>query len=171
MGQSLATIDFSWIDPYRSYSSMREHSYPPFGDSQVAVIAGEDLRHASWFADEVGIDFPSVAGAVDRMRRAFLAAERPAPESAVIQLSRREAHAGVIAPLEVPLVCTCRRCGGRGESWTEPCPRCDGRGTERLRRQLRVTIPAGVRHGTRYLFTVTPPHNPPTRIELSVLVA
>lgn len=150
---------------------MRGHSFPPFGGSQLAVIASEDFRHASCFADEVVIDFPSVAGAVDRIRRAFLAEERPAPESAVIQLSRREAHAGVIAPLEVPLVCTCRRCGGRGESWTEACSRCEGRGTERLPQLLRVTIPAGVLHGTRFLFTVTPPHNPPTRIELSVLVA
>jgi hypothetical protein len=156
---------------------MRGRSYPPFGDScpnrhsQVAVIAGEDLRHAACFADEVVVDFPSVAGAVDRMRRAFLAEERPAPETAVLQLSRREAHDGVIAPLEVPLVCTCRVCGGRGESWTESCPHCGGRGTERLRQQLRVTIPAGVLHGTRFLFTVTPKHNPPTRIELSVLVA
>lgn len=150
---------------------MRGRFYPPFGGSQVAVIAGEDLRHASWFADEVGIDFPSVAGAVDRMRRAFVADERPAPESAVLQLSARQAHCGVIAPLEVPLLCTCPRCGGRGELWTEPCPHCHGRGTERLRQQLRVTIPAGVMHGTRFLFTVTPPHNPPTRIELSVLVA
>lgn len=150
---------------------MPRRSFPPFGDNQVAVIAGEDLRHGEWFADEVVIDFPSVAGAVDRMRRSFLAAERPAPETAVIQLSRREAHYGVIAPLEVPLVCTCRRCGGRGESWTESCRHCGGRGTERLRQQLRVTIPAGVSHGTRFVFTVTPPHNPPTRIELSVLVA
>lgn len=150
---------------------MRGRSYPPFGGNQLAVIAGEDLRHAACFADEVVIDFPSVAGAVDRIRRAFLAAERPAPERAVIQLSRRDAHRGVIAPLEVPLVCTCRRCGGRGESWTESCLDCGGRGTERLRQQLRVTIPAGVLDGTRFVFTVTPPHDPPTRIELSVLVA
>jgi len=150
---------------------MRARADSPFGGSRVAVIAGEDLRHAVCFADEVVIDFPSVAAAVDRMRRSFLAEERPAPETAVIQLSRLDAHRGVIAPLEVPLVCTCRCCGGRGESWTESCLHCGGRGTERLRQQLRVTIPAGVLHGTRFVFTVTPRHNPPTRIELSVLVA
>lgn len=150
---------------------MRGRPYPPFGGNQLAVITGEDPRHASCFADEVIIDFPSVAGAVDRIRRAFLADERPAPETAVIQLSRRDADRGVIAPLEVPLICTCRRCDGRGESWTESCLHCGGRGTERLRQQLRVTIPAGVLDGTRFVFTVTPPHNPPTRIELSVLVA
>jgi len=150
---------------------MRGRADSPFGGSQVGVIAAEELRHGVCFADEVVIDFPSVAAAVDRMRRAFLAEERPAPEMAVIQLSRRDAHRGVIAPLEVPLVCTCRQCGGRGESWTESCLHCGGRGTERLRQQLRVTIPAGVLHGTRFVFTVTPPHNPPTRIELSVLVA
>lgn len=147
---------------------MRGHSFPP---KQVAVTASDESRHVNCFADEVVIDFPSVADAVDRIRSAFLAEERPAPESAVIRLSRREARAGVIAPLEVPLACTCRHCGGRGESWTEACSRCDGRGTERLPQRLRVTIPAGVQHGTRFLFTVTPPHHPPTRIELSVLVA
>ena len=150
---------------------MPEQLYPPFGGSQVAVVAGDDLRQTNWFADEVGIDFPSVAEAVERMRRAFLAAERPAPESAVIQLSRREAHSGVIAPLEVPLVCTCRNCGGRGESWTEACTRCNGRGLELLRHLLQVRIPAGVIDGAHFCFTVIPRHNPPTRIELHVLVA
>lgn len=150
---------------------MSGHAFHPSRHDHVAVLAADEIRHAACFADEVAIDFPSVASAVERIRRAFQADERPAPESAVIQLSRRQAYAGVIAPLDVPLLCTCRRCGGRGESWTEACSRCDGRGTERLRQSLRVTIPAGVMHGTRFLFTVTPRHNPPTRIELSVLVA
>jgi hypothetical protein len=147
---------------------MRGHSFP---HNQVAVTSGDESRPASCFADEVAIDFPSVDGAVDRIRVAFLAEERPAPERAVIRLSPRDARAGVIAPLEVPLACTCRICGGRGESLTGACSCCDGRGTERLHQWLRVTIPPGVRHGTRFLFTVTPPHHPPTRIELRVLVA
>jgi hypothetical protein len=150
---------------------MRGRAFRPFGGDRVAVMPSDEIRHGACFADEVVIDFPSVAGAVERIRRAFLADERSTPECAVIQLSPREAHEGVVAPLEVPLVCTCTRCGGRGESWTEACSRCQGRGTERLPQMLRVSIPAGVHDGTRFSFTVTPRHNPPTRIELSVLVA
>lgn len=150
---------------------MPRRSFRPSHRDRVAVLEADDIRHAACFADEVVIDFPSVAGAVDRIRRSFLAHDRPAPESAVLTLSRHEAREGVVAPLEVPLARTCRRCGGRGESWTEACGRCGGCGIERRPQMLRVTIPAGVLDGTRFLFTVTPRHNPPTRIELSVLVA
>lgn len=150
---------------------MGGNSFRPFGSGAVAV-AGGDVRHdASCFADEVGIDFPSVAQAVDRMRNAFLAEERDAALSAAIHLSPREAREGATVPLEVPLRRTCDRCGGRGETWAERCGRCAGSGTELLRHQLQVSVPAGVIDGTRFHFTVTPRHNPPTRIELRVLVA
>jgi hypothetical protein len=150
---------------------MRGHTFRPFGGDQIAVLAGEDNRHdVSCFADEVVVDFPSVAPAVDRIRRGFLAEERPVTLSTAIEVSTREAVAGATLPLEVPVHCTCRGCGGRGESWTESCPRCHGRGTEVLRHLLQVTIPAGVADGTRFQFTVTPRHNPPTRIELHVFV-
>lgn len=126
---------------------------------------------ADCFADEVGIDFPSMAPAVDRMRRSFLAGERAAALSATIQVSRREAREGAAVPLSVPVSCTCGACGGRGESWTEPCSRCDGSGTEWRRHQLRVLVPAGVLDGACFQFTVAPRHDPPTRVELRVLVA
>ena len=136
------------------------------------VATGADMPHdASCFADEVVVDFPSVASAVDRMRTAFLADERGTSLSTQIQLSPREARSGATVPLEVPVRCTCHDCGGRGETWTEPCEHCAGRGTRLLRHQLQVSVPAGVVHGTRFYFTVTPRHDPPTRIELHVLVA
>ena len=123
------------------------------------------------FADEVGIDFPSVIPAVDRIRRSFLAEERRAALSATIRLSEREARRGATVPLVVPVSCTCHACGGRGESWTEPCGRCFGSGAELRRHQLQVAVPAGVLDGTRFNFTLAPRHNPPTRVELRVLVA
>lgn len=151
---------------------MRGNTFRPFGGGRVAVMSGENHRHEdSCFADEVVIDFPSVAPAVDRMRRAFLADERPATHGAVIQLTPREARHGATVPLDVPVCCTCRHCGGRGESWTEACERCEGRGSEMLRHQLQVSIPAGVLDGATFHFTVTSRHNAPTRIELQVLVA
>ena len=148
---------------------MRGNTFRPIGGDRVAIMAGEDSRlDVSCFADEVVIDFPSVAPAVDRMRRAFLADERPVTLSTSIRLSPREAISGATLPLEVPVRCTCSVCGGRGESWMAPCARCHGGGTELLRHSLQVTIPAGILDGARFQFTVTPRHNPSTRIELIV---
>jgi DnaJ-class molecular chaperone len=144
----------------------------PFGGDQVAVVGVDDGRQdASCFADEVVIDFPSVAPAVDRMRRAFVADERGEALRAAITLSTREAREGTTVPLEVPVRCTCKTCGGRGETWTESCGPCRGSGVEFLRHQLQVLVPAGVIDGARFSFTVTPRHHPSTRIELKVQIA
>jgi hypothetical protein len=171
IGHSFAAIDFSLDGPYRTPSSMRGHTLHPFGGDRLAVLTGDDSRHeVSCFADEVAIDFPSVALAVDRIRRAFLVDERPVTHRASIRLSPRDVAAGATVPLEVPVRCTCACCGGRGESWTERCARCHGLGTERLRHLLQVTVPAGVIDGARFYFTVTPRQHPPTRVELRVFV-
>lgn len=141
------------------------------GSGAIAVAGVESRHEISCFADEVVVDFPSVAPAVDRIRSAFLADERPAALIAMIQLSRREAREGTRIPLEVPVRTICHACGGRGETWSEPCVRCDGSGSELLRHQLQVSVPAGVLHGTRVHFSLTPRHHPPTRIELRVVVS
>jgi hypothetical protein len=151
---------------------MPGHTFRPFGHGHAGVLSPEDGRHdVSCFADEVIIDFPSVAPAVERMRRGFLGDDRPTSISAAIRLARRDALLGTTVPLEVPVRCTCSRCGGRGESWAERCARCLGRGCEELRHVVQVTIPAGVSNGARYAFTVTPRHSPPTRVELSIEVS
>ena len=170
IGHSLGAIDFSLCGTYGT-SFMGGNTFRPFGGSQVAVIGSEDSHHeVSCFADEVVVDFPSIVPAVDRIRSSFLAGERTAALDSSIRLSRREAADGATVPLEVPVRCHCHRCGGRGESWTERCPACGGSGIELLRHQLHVSIPAGVLDGTRFHFTVTPRHHPPTRIELRIIV-
>jgi hypothetical protein len=151
---------------------MREDPPGSFGGHDVEVRACDDTRTAGdCFADEVVIDFPSVAAAVDRMRRAFVADEHPVALDTVIHLSRRQALEGVTVPLDVPLRRVCAPCGGRGETWTGLCVRCQGRGIELLRRPVRVMVPAGVLDGTRYRLTLAPRHTAPTRIDLHVLVA
>jgi hypothetical protein len=154
---------------------MRGNAFRPFGGNQqhrLAVVTGDENRHeADCFADDVIIDFPSVTPVVDRVRSAFLVEERPLPLVATIELTAREAGEGATRPLDVPVRCTCSACGGRGESWTEACARCVGSGIEIVRHQLQVTLPAGVSDGARFHFSVTPRHNPPTRIELHVLVS
>ena len=150
---------------------MRGNTFRPVGGGHLAVLASDDTRHeASCFADEVIVDFPSVASAIDRIRRGFMIDERVAPLITDIQLSRREARHGVTMPLDVPVRCTCRQCGGRGESWANACERCQGSGLELLRHRLQVIVPPGVEHGDQFTFTVTARHNPPTRIELRVQV-
>jgi hypothetical protein len=151
---------------------MRGRAFKRFDGEPVAMMAREELRQdANCFADEVTIDFPSVAPAIERMRRSFLSADLPQAVRATIELTDREARAGVTLPLDVPVHCTCTRCGGRGESWTERCAQCGGCGSELLRHAVQVTVPAGVRDGSRFCFSVTPRHNRSTRIELYVAVA
>jgi hypothetical protein len=124
----------------------------------------------SCFADEVVVDFPSVAPAVERMRQSFLADERAEIVRATILLTRYEAQRGATVPLEVPVPCTCRECGGRGGSWAERCGCCNGSGAELRRHHLHVAVPAGVPHGARFNVTLTPRHHAPTRIELRILI-
>ena len=140
------------------------------GDSVVVRAADEPRVDARWFGDEVAIDFPSMAPAVDRIRNAFVAGERSTALVTPLHLSPYEARRGATRPLDVPVRCVCRACGGRGESWTEPCALCAGSGAEMLSHQVHVTVPAGVTDGARFRFTVTPRHHPATRIELHVLV-
>ena len=134
-------------------------------------MAGDDRHVGSCFSDEVAIDFPSVDLALARIRRAFLADERPSQLRTTVRLSGQEARTGATVPLDVPVHCTCRHCGGRGESWTETCPQCLGTGAELLHQPLHVTIPAGVPDGARFQFSVTPRQNLTTRIELHVHVS
>jgi DnaJ-class molecular chaperone len=151
---------------------MEGRAFRPFGTGSVTVGVGLDRGlEARCFADEVVVDFPSVAPAVDRMRSAFLLDERGRALRTAIQLTRREAHNGATVPLNVAVRCTCVDCGGRGEAWAEPCGRCQGSGLECRPQQLQVMVPAGVLDGACFNFTLTPRHNPPTRVELRVLVA
>ena len=43
----------------------------------------------------------------------------------------------------------CSRCGGSGAIITDPCPTCEGSGAVKTVKRYRVTIPAGVRDGSR----------------------
>jgi|SRR5262245_16222767 len=146
--------------------------FRPTGDS-MALLTGDNGQQGirvDCFADEVVIDFPSVAPAVERMRSAFVDEERGTVVRADVSLSTREASDGITLPLAVPVRSTCRSCGGRGETWSERCARCTGSGTELLHHQVQVFVPAGVVDGARFRFVVTTRHDLPTRIELHVAV-
>src|SRR6266849_3052005 len=100
---------------------MAWNAFGRFGGHAIAVRGGDEIRHdRRWVADEVAIDFPSVAPAVDRIRSAFVAQEHVKTLTAALEISPREAMEGETVPLDVPVRCKCRVCGGRGETWTQP---------------------------------------------------
>lgn len=125
---------------------------------------------ADWMADEVNVDFPSVASLLDRMRHSFFGASADTQLSAEIELTPEEAFWGTSVPLEVPLRQTCRGCGGRGEVWDQWCVDCQGGGEVAAFHPLRLRVPAGVRPGARFRFSLTPPGALPTCVEVRISV-
>ncbi|HXE81024.1 MAG TPA: hypothetical protein VNK41_09755 [Vicinamibacterales bacterium] len=146
----------------------------PLHDEPAAVAVREDaaLHVTRCFDDEVAIDFPSIQRIVDRMRAGLLGSERErVVRRASITLTRREALTGTTVLLELPVRCTCRACGGRGESWTEACDHCRGSGEQSMLHRFTVSVPPGVADGTRFRLLVAPPQEAPTRVEVTVVVS
>jgi hypothetical protein len=135
----------------------------------MAVRSGEDVCYdRQWFGDDAAVDFPSADGAIERIRAGLLAGERTPALRASLEVARDDAAWGVSLPLDVPLRYNCRQCGGRGESWGEVCESCEGTGTQLSVERFRVRVPAGVRDGSLFRFSLTPRHHPTTRVELQV---
>lgn len=150
---------------------MGGHAFRRWGGDDVAVLAHPDHRpDVVCFADEVALDFPSMTHALERIRHGLLGDERRVPLPAALRLSHHEALEGTVRPLKVPVRLTCVVCGGRGESWSSHCRRCEGSGIEIRRHEVQVSIPAGVAHGATFHFSVVPRHETPTRIELQIVV-
>jgi hypothetical protein len=123
------------------------------------------------FADEIAIDFPSVGNVVDRMRTAFLG--EPVETGvlrAEVALSHREALEGHTVSLRVPVRITCPNCGGRGETWTEPCALCRGTGESQFEQALRVSVPPRVADGACVRFRLKSPDSASIRVELRIAI-
>ncbi len=134
------------------------------------------LREASnparsdWMADEVVIDFPSVSSVLDRMRSSFFGAEEGTELSAEVALTPEEAFWGTSVPLQIPTRSTCLACGGRGEVWDQWCATCGGGGDVASHHPLSLRVPAGVRAGARFRFSIMPPGAVPTFVEVRISV-
>jgi len=123
------------------------------------------------FADEIAIDFPSVGRVVERMRDAFLGeGEDTDVLRADVSLSQREAFDGLVVPLSVPVPVTCPHCGGRGETWTEPCHLCSGTGHSLCHQPLRITVPPGVADGACFRFRLKSPDASSVRVQVRVAI-
>jgi hypothetical protein len=123
------------------------------------------------FADEIAIDFPSVERVVDRMRNAFLGERVDADVLRTdVSLSQREAFDGRVVSLSVPVRITCPNCGGRGETWTEPCHLCHGSGASTMHRAVRVPVPPGIVDGACVRFRLKSPDATSVRVEMRVAI-
>jgi len=155
---------------------MRNSSIRPRDDGRAArrVLAMPLARRHAWFADEVAIDFPSLNGAVERMREGFVASMEDDCRRqllAELHLSPREAFDGVTVPVDVPVRKLCLACGGRGEVWSDPCEPCDGTGEALARHPVRLVVPPRVQNGDRFSLSVTAPSAPLTRVEVRVVLS
>ena len=123
------------------------------------------------FADEIAIDFPSAGRVVERMRDSFLG-ESTAHDlfEAELPLSPREAFAGRVMPLVVPIRGACPRCGGRGESWAESCSRCEGSGEAIFHHLVNVAVPPRVSDGQTFRFRVTSRHTGSVRVNVRIAI-
>jgi hypothetical protein len=123
------------------------------------------------FADEIAIDFPSVGRVVERMRDAFLG-ERVDGDvlRAEVSLSQREAFDGLVVSLHVPVRVTCLHCGGRGETWTEPCDLCHGTGHAVCEHPVRVSVPPRVADGACLRFRLKSRDAASVRVEVRVAI-
>jgi len=122
------------------------------------------------FADEIAIDFPSAGRVVERMRDSFLGEPAHDLFETELPLSPREAFAGRMMPLVVPIRGACTGCGGRGESWAEPCLRCAGSGEAVFHHTVNVAVPPRVADGQTFRFRVTSPHTGSVRVNVRIAI-
>ena len=142
-------------------------------DRPLAETSARLSTRDDWLSDEVVVDFPSMAGIVEQMCASFFGTEEGRTgetHTTEVRLTAREADEGVQVPLDLPARHTCPVCGERGEVWTETCGMCDGTGGGLLSHHCQLRVPAGVRHGTRLTYCVTPPFAPETHVEVCIAI-
>ena len=87
-----------------------------------------------------------------------------------LPLSPREAFDGLTTPLVVPIRSACQFCGGRGESWAEPCGRCAGSGEALFYHTVSVAVPPRITDGATFRFRVTSPLTGSVRVSVRISI-
>lgn len=125
-------------------------AYETLADAEQRRRYDESLRVADRFSP-LSWSFVRSPAAGD-LRRPV----RPGSLSGEILLTPKEAAAGGVLPLDVPLLTTCPSCEGTG-GFVFDCARCDGEGKVERRFPVPLRIPEGVREGTVFQVAVDEP--------------
>jgi molecular chaperone DnaJ len=121
-------------------------------------------------ADEVAIDFPSTRAACQAVHGACSDPDEGVRLSTSVTVSSAVARRGGRVPVPMSLRQTCGACGGRGETWPDPCATCDGQGHCARLMEVAIPVPPGTAHGEHLRFAVTPRRGPRTRVDVRVTV-
>jgi molecular chaperone DnaJ len=121
-------------------------------------------------ADEVAIDFPSTRAACQAVNGVCSEPDEAVRLSTIVTVSSAVARRGGRVPVPMSLRQTCGECGGRGETWPDPCARCDGHGHCARLMEVGIPVPSGTAHGDRLRFAVTPRRGPRTRVDVRIVV-
>lgn len=121
-------------------------------------------------ADEVAIDFPSTRAACQAVNAVCQAPDESLRLTTVVTVSSSVARRGGRVPVPLSLRQTCATCGGRGETWPDPCAQCEGQGHCARLMEVGIPVPPGTAHGERLRFAVTPRRGPRTRVDVRVVV-
>ncbi len=81
--------------------------------------------------------------------RAGARARRGGDLETEVEISLEEAFAGTRRAVEFQELAPCGTCGGSGRQGKSPCPTCGGSGRVPRTNRVEVSIPAGVRDGSR----------------------
>jgi len=138
--------------------------------ADIHPLAPDDRAFRRSLSDEVAIDFPSAAAAVECLRRSAVEPDAPSQLSAEIVIDPVQAATGARVPVELALRHTCGACGGRGEVWNDPCDACLGEGHAIRPHWIEVRVPPGAMHGDRLRFAITPRRGPRTRVDVRLAV-
>ncbi len=103
----------------------------------------------SGFSDFFDLLFGSRGQQASGARSARRQPQRGADQEVQVTLSLEEAFRGTERQFELATRVPCSACGGSGMNGLGPCTVCNGTGATQTRSTIEVTIPAGVKEGSK----------------------
>ena len=142
----------AFLEVSRAYEVLRDPERRRSYDANLVTGA-----RADWLGDEVAIDFPSVSSVLDRMRDSVFRRRSAKPRSRPKSCSPRRRRSGARSCRST---CRCgaraRGAAGAAKSGPTGAPACGGGGEVTATHAMRLRVPAGVREGARFRFSVAP---------------
>ena len=144
------------VSPDQAYRSPGSQRGPSTSQDFGTWFAGQDgdftfdsADGGGRFSDFFNLLFGAQQSAAGRVRQATARPRRGDDLEAPTTITLEEAANGTQRRLTVRTPDTCSMCDGSGEVRGVPCPRCDGTGTVPAMKELDVSIPKGVKTGSR----------------------